>query len=68
MERIRQELLLKKILVIKELWENKGRAEGPSLLQMREILSQSIIKFEGRTETRFAEGIKFLEIVVSKCE
>lgn len=50
--------------MLKELLENKGRAESPSLLQMKELLNQAISKFEGRTETRFAEGIKFLESVI----
>lgn len=30
LERIKQELFLKKILVLKELWENNGSTEGTS--------------------------------------
>lgn len=67
MERLKQELFLKKILVLKDLWENNGQTEGSSFDHMKELEAEAKSKFSKRPEPRFASGQAFLSEALDSC-
>lgn len=67
MERLKQELFLKKILVLKDLWESNGQTEGSSFEHMKELEVEAKIKFSKRPEPRFTSGQAFLLEATTKC-
>ncbi|KAL4463090.1 hypothetical protein ABPG74_007091 [Tetrahymena malaccensis] len=66
-QKIDQELYLKKILMLKQYWD-KNQEIDSTYEQMKETLEKIKQKFEGRTESRFSQAIQFVEDVIEQCE
>lgn len=67
-DRIENELFLKKIDLLQQLWKNKEHADNATFEKMQETFKEAYERFNDRKEDKYQKALQFLLSVCKQCE